>query len=68
MKTFSISPSVLAQAVDLGIYGRTAEARMKQMARLAIPCGSSQGMFRFQQYIMHIELGGLVTKVEIQKD
>ena len=63
-KQYTIAPHVFAQAENLGIFGETAEARLKQMAKLAARFTHPEANHRWRDFILYIENDGLVTFID----
>lgn len=66
-KQYSVDPEVLKNAERLGLYGETAEARIKQMAKLAAKFSHPDANHRFRQYIMFIEANGRVSMLDVME-
>ncbi len=67
IKTFTVAPEVVSTAADkVGLYGQSAEAVIKMMARSAEKVTHPSATHRFQQYIMTIDENGQVTNLDIE--
>lgn len=64
-RQYSVDPEVLKNAEKLGLYGETAEARIKQMAKLAAKFTHPDANHRYRQYIMYIEDDGRVSMLDV---
>ena len=64
-KQYSVDPDVLNSAQRLGLYGETAEARIKEMAKLAAKFTHPDANHRYRQYIMYIEDDGRVSMLDV---
>jgi hypothetical protein len=54
-KEYKVPADIVDKARELGIFGNTAEARIKQMVRLSTPMTMPGYNRRFQQYVLFIE-------------
>jgi hypothetical protein len=55
LKEYKVPHYIVEKARELGVFGNTAEARVKQMVRLSTPITMPGYNRRFQQYVMLVE-------------
>jgi hypothetical protein len=67
-KVFKVPPDILAKARELGIFGNTAEMRVKQMARLSAPISMLGYNRRFQQYVIFVDQTDTIIAVDRMTD
>jgi hypothetical protein len=52
---YQIGPDIIGRARDLGIYGETAEVRVREMLKLSSPISMPGYNRRFQQYVFMVD-------------
>jgi sRNA-binding carbon storage regulator CsrA len=61
---YRIGRDIIARARDLGIYGETADARLREMLRLSSPISMPGYNRRFQQYVLMVDEGLNVVGID----